>query len=237
MFNSEHKFWLQSARLFHAAILVTVALQIGAVATAKEKRDDATSNEPEIRERLQKLEQRIDKLESEMGRMNSAVSAQARATTASQAQNGTYSPELIRSSTVEYFFNRLGRQSDSTYHPFAPMWALIEKAKTGSAADKDEILRRAALHLDANQTTDAVRWHAAYVLSGSQDPRAIPILAKVLAHDRSTTERGVAACALGAFGDPQAQAALEAAAATEKDASVQKWIQKALTGEMRKPPQ
>src|SRR5205814_2206369 len=118
--------------------------------------------------------------------------------------NGKYSPERVRNADIDYFFQHLGREPEPGFHQFAAMWALIDRATSGTQADKDAIIRKAAEHLDDQNTTDAARWHACYVLSGTGDPRVIPILARVLSGDKSVTERGVAACALGKF--PQAEA-------------------------------
>lgn len=147
---------------------------------------------------------------------------------------GKYTPEQVRTMDIDVFFQHLGREPEPGFHQFSAMWALTDRSKNGTQADKDAILAKAIDHLDDQKTTDAARWHACYVLSGSGDPRAIPVLARVLREDKNETERGVAACALNDFSQEEAHKALEAAADTEKNPRVLEWIHKALSGELRK---
>ena len=141
-------------------------------------------------------------------------------------------PEEIRATSIEEWFRRLGNDTQFGYTPFSALNALIAKAKEG-AESKDEVIRRATETIDDRRENEVRRWECCYVLSGTRDPRVIPVLIRAL-RDRSKTVRGVAACALGAFDDAAARSALEAAARTEKSRDVVSWIQKSLKGEFRK---
>src|SRR5262249_18297101 len=76
-------------------------------------------------------------------------------------------------------------------------------------------------------------WQSCYVLSAIGDPGAIPALKHSLTKDTSTVVRGVAACALGAFPQPEAVEALRAAAESEKSPDVLTWVKQANEGKFR----
>jgi len=141
-------------------------------------------------------------------------------------------PQEIRKTSVEDWFRRLGNDAQLGYAPFSVLNALIAKAKEGTNTC-EEIIRRATETIDDPQQSMFRRWQCCYVLSGIGDKRGIPAVTRAL-KDQSEIVRGVAACALGAFEQPEARAALEKAAGTEQAPAVQKEIKKALRGEYRK---
>jgi hypothetical protein len=141
-------------------------------------------------------------------------------------------PQEIRKTSVQECFSRLGNDQQLGYAPFSVLNALIAKAKEGTNTC-DEIIRRATETIDDRQQNMFKRWQCCYVLSGIGDPRGIPAVTRAL-KDQSEIVRGVAACALGAFEQPEARFALEKAAEIEQAPEVQKAIKKALRGEYRK---
>jgi hypothetical protein len=141
-------------------------------------------------------------------------------------------PQEIRQTSVQEWFRRLGNDQQLGYAPFTVLNALIAKAKEGTNTC-DEIIHCATETIDDPQQSMFRRWQCCYVLSGIGDPRGIPAVTRAL-QDQSEIVRGVAACALGAFEQPEARAALEKAAGTEQAPAVQKEIKKALRGEYRK---
>ncbi len=152
------------------------------------------------------------------------------------ANQGTLKRQLtsgeIRKTSVAEWFRQLGNDEQLGYAPFSVLNALIAKAKEDPES-KDEVIRRAAETIDDQQQNMFKRWQCCYVLSGIRDKRGIPAITRALT-DQNNTVRGVAACALGAFDDPEATSALEVAAKVEKNSEVQKSIQQALKGEYRK---
>ncbi len=145
----------------------------------------------------------------------------------------TVTPEEIRTTSIQEWFSRLGRDAELGYAPFASLNAIIAKAKE-SDPGRDEIIRRAAETIDDQRQDPFKRWQCCYVLSGIGDGRGIAAVTRAL-KDGNSVVRGVAACALGAFDQPEAKAALEAARAGERDPQVVQAIEKALRGEFRKP--
>src|SRR5204863_9329230 len=125
----------------------------------------------------------------------------------------------------------IGGEYSRTNGPFTAMWALTAKAKQSDSVH-DEIIRTASEIIDEPINDDLKRWQCCYVLSGIGDKRGIPAVKRAL-RDKNETVRGVAACALGAFDDPEARAALEAAAGNEKADSVLDAIHKSLNGQFR----
>jgi HEAT repeat protein len=136
----------------------------------------------------------------------------------------------IHNASADEWFDRIGEKEVALgYAPNTAGNALIQKAKE-SAAMENDIVHKASDLVEDRQQSPFRRWQSCYVLSYIGDPRGIPALTRALV-DENTTVRGVAACALGAFDEPEARTALETAAKTEKDADVQAWIKKALDGQ------
>ncbi len=135
---------------------------------------------------------------------------------------------------MDEWFDRFGRDPKPGEAPFTPLRALIEKAKE-SDATRNQILRQASQAIDDPRQNPFKRWQCCYVLSGIGDPQGIPALTRAL-KDKVEVVRGVAACALGAFDQPEAKSALEEASRTEQSSEVQQWIRKALDGEFRRQP-
>ena len=143
-------------------------------------------------------------------------------------------PEEIRATSVAEWFDRLDKDGEVGDPPFTALNALEAKAKE-SAEVRDQIIRLAGETISDLKQNMFKRWQCCYVLSGIGDKRGIPAVVRAL-QDENTTVRGVAACALGKFDDPDATSALEEAARREKNPEVQEWIQRALKGEFRKKP-
>jgi tRNA A-37 threonylcarbamoyl transferase component Bud32 len=148
------------------------------------------------------------------------------------AQATEASPERIRATSVEEWFDRLDKDGELGDPPFTALNALEAKAKE-SAEVQDQIIRLASATIDDPKQNMFKRWQCCYVLSGIGDKRGIPTVARAL-KDQSDIVRSVAACALGAFDDAEAKSALEVAAKTETSPRVLESIQKALKGEYRK---
>ena len=135
----------------------------------------------------------------------------------------------VRNISAEEWFDRIGQKEIALgYAPNVSLNTLIQKA-TESDASKDDIIRRAENIIDDPQQNSFKRWQSCYVLSGIGDKRGIPAITRAFGN-QDPVVRGVAACALGAFDDPDAKAALEKAAKNEKNPDVQNWIQTALDG-------
>ncbi|HEY1663302.1 MAG TPA: HEAT repeat domain-containing protein [Verrucomicrobiae bacterium] len=107
--------------------------------------------------------------------------------------------------------------------------ALIQKAGESDAV-KGDIISKATDIIDDSSQSSFKRWQCRYVLSGIGDTRGIPAIKRALTNEDEMV-RGVAACALGAFNDPDAHDALVEASKSEKDPDVQAWIQNALAGQ------
>jgi HEAT repeat protein len=137
----------------------------------------------------------------------------------------------IHSTSADDWFDRIGEKEAALgYAPNTSLYALIQKAKESDAV-RDDIISKAT-QIVGDSTQDSYRrWQCCYVLSGIGDERSIPTLKQALNNDESTTVRGVAACALGAFDNSAARDALQEAAKNEKNPDVQAWIQKALDGQ------
>lgn len=165
-----------------------------------------------------------------------AATAQTMGPKAPPAQQDKYTDQEVQGASVATFFERLATPQRGK-HQFAPMWALQEKVATGGKPVVDEILERGAQIALDDSAPMPKRWHTCYVLSGTGDPRAIPVLGTVLTDDLSSLVRSVAACAIGAFDDDQARALLMKAAQTEKDPKVHKSIVEAYNGKFLKPTQ
>jgi murein DD-endopeptidase MepM/ murein hydrolase activator NlpD len=145
----------------------------------------------------------------------------------------SYTAEEIRTTAAETFFERIVDVEEG-WHRFSAMQALQEKARSGDAATRDAIVRR-AIGLLGNRTEPLLkRWQCCYVLSGIGDDRAIPALRQALSQEEPDVLRGVAACALGAFDAQDARQTLEKARQTERNAGVLSTIDKALSGAFRK---
>lgn len=159
------------------------------------------------------------------------------AITGEQAENlqpGMYSKEFVQSHQAAYFFDRIGNP-EAGYHDFAGMWAVILKANEATPAARDTITAE-ALKIAANtQRPFAQRYQCVYVASQFGDPRVVPNLAQLLYYDPDPKLRGVAACALGQIGGPQATQALQYAQQNEPDQEAQSWIARALAGEFNRP--
>jgi HEAT repeat protein len=111
------------------------------------------------------------------------------------------------------------------------MNALIRRAQE-SPALQQQIIRKAGELIADRRQESVKRWQSCYVLSGIGDRRGLQAVAGAL-DDPDETIRGVAACALGAFKQPEARSALEKAAETEQVPRVRKDIDKALRGDYR----
>lgn len=143
-----------------------------------------------------------------------------------------YSREALETTPVSAFIERMA-EAEPGYHDYAAMWALIELAKNGPQEKRDEIVTRAGKILTDADDPLHNQCTFCYVLSGSEDERAIAPLAQVLRDAPSSLFRGAATCALGAFVEvEEARQALETAKEIESDPEVQDWIRKALAGEL-----
>jgi tRNA A-37 threonylcarbamoyl transferase component Bud32 len=151
---------------------------------------------------------------------------------ASADPNRKLTDQEIQSVGFEEWFNRIGRESEFGLANFTALEALQQKAREGGDI-RVAIIRLASETIDDTSQNSFKRWQCCYVLSGIGDERGIPAITRAL-KDNNETVRGVAACALGAFDHPDAQAALVEAANSESNPGVQEWIQKALRGEFQK---
>ncbi len=149
-------------------------------------------------------------------------------------QNGTYTAEAIAEHDTDYFLARIERP-DEGYHQFSALWALQIKADRAQAEQRKEIIH-ACLDAAADPARSFnQRFQCCYVVTVFDEPAIVPVLDKILTSDPDPKLRSVAACALAQTQIIEANAALEAAAASEQDATVQDWIRRGMAGEFTKP--
>ena len=162
-----------------------------------------------------------------------AVSAEAVAADAPKNAAKKYTAGEIRSTDFETFFERIAKP-ERGYHGFAALSALSEKARSGDATAKGQIVRRAIEIVQDPSKPIAKRWQCCYVLSGIGDQQAVPVLGRALTGEEPEVLKSVAACALGAFDTDNARTALKQARKSEKSPRVLDSIDKAISGTFRK---
>jgi len=162
--------------------------------------------------------------------------ANASAASTSRPRTGSGQPhptaEDIRKISVEEWIDLIGEnETGAGYARFTTINVLPQKAKESDEI-RDKIIRLVSAVIDDPSQNDVKRWQCCYVLSSIGDERGIPPIKRAL-KDKNETVRGVAASALGVFDHPDARAALEQAAKSERSSGVRESIQKALNGEFR----
>ena len=203
-------------RLYAAESLIQIYRATGNAA-AHEGLLEAGRSNPGLREELaQRLEERTlepDGYEAPAG------------------PRAAYLPDQVSSLPAEVLLNRM-------VHPrfrrneIPEMVALSQKAKEADPAAREQILNLVVSALRDKTVPDDLRWPLCYVLSGSEDERAVPDLINILAVDRSELVRATAAEGLADFAlkqhDAAAGNALLRAAGTDHSPRVQEVLRRRL---------
>ncbi len=120
-----------------------------------------------------------------------------------QVSGKRYTDKQIETTHPTVFFQRM-EKTEIGYHPFAAMWALLQKAQQNDPGTKDAIVGHAIEIVGNDSEHVQTRWQCCYVLSGIGNDRAIQALRDALLGKQPEVLRCVAACALGALQDKEA---------------------------------
>src|SRR2546430_2173417 len=129
----------------------------------------------------------------------------------SNVQSGRQAaPDEIRNISADEWFDRIGeKETKLGYAANTSANALVQKAKESDTV-RNDIISKATQIIDSSRNPYE-RWQSCYILSYIGDKRGISPIIRAL-KDQSEIVRGVAACALGMYDDPDARASLAEAA-------------------------